>query len=308
MIVALPPLTAATAVTSWRLDVTTTVLAVVIVVGYWWGRRRSTVPVGRGVVFSVVGVGIWLLTADSALGVYDDELFWVRAAQIVLLLMVVPFGLALGMPLTVVLGSLPAAAGTRFEAALHGHMARFLTHPATMSAALLVLPWLIYLTGWYRALLTHGPVDVLTRLLIVLVGWCYFTSRLHLDPVPRHFSPGLSLIITVVEAIGDGLLGIVLWQGTLVALDHYLALDRMWGPSPRTDQTIGAGVLWVFGDVVGLPFLLTLLRRFTLDDRARAQRVDEQLASAPTSTVDGGEPQGGLWWEQDPQLRDRFRR
>jgi cytochrome c oxidase assembly factor CtaG len=172
---------------------------------------------------------------------------------------------------------------------------------------MLATPWLLYLTPWYTASLTHGLVDVLTRIVLVLVGFGYFYARLQADPVPRRYSQLISLLISVAETIGDGVLGLVLWQGPLIATTYYLALQRSWGPDLRLDQTIGAGILWILGDVLGIPFVLVLMRALRTDDTAHAKEVDAEL-----DRIEQADPeqamQSTLWWETDPQLRDRFRR
>jgi cytochrome c oxidase assembly factor CtaG len=114
--------------------------------------------------------------------------------------------------------------------------------------------------------------------------------------------------------LGDAVLGIVLWLGPLVAAGFYAALARDWGPTLRTDQTIGAGILWIGGDVVGLPFILIVLGRMTKDDEQRAAVIDAQLdaedAARAAAPVEPGEPPAParLWWEDVPELSERFRR
>ncbi|WP_442932029.1 hypothetical protein [Mycobacterium sp. 050134] len=84
-------------------------------------------------------------------------------------------------------------------------------------------------------------------------------------------------------------------------------MHRPWGPDQRLDQTIGAGVLWILGNLVGWPFVLVLMRALSRDEKAHAVRVDAQLDAEETAQADGaGSP--GVWWEGDPQLRERFGR
>ena len=216
-------------------------------------------------------------------------LFWVRALQVLLLLQVVPFLLALSRPLTVL--------GVA-EDQLNSRILRIVCSPLTTSVAMLATPWLLYLTPWYTASMT-GPLAVATRLVLVVVGFGYFYARLQADPVPRRYSPMVSIGISVVESLADGLLGIVLWLGPLIAVGYYASLQRNWGPSPRLDQTIGAGILMLAGDVLSIPFVLILMRGLGSHERRRAAEVDAELDEAPAST---------LWWENDPQLRGRFGR
>ncbi|WP_433672040.1 cytochrome c oxidase assembly protein [Nocardia sp. CA-136227] len=296
-------------VSAWRWDASTALVVALLGLAYATcfvlGRRRGEqLPVSRAVYFGVAGLGVWLYTGLGMPGVYSDTLFWVRALQVLLLLYVVPFALAAGAPFTVLRAALGEAGRKRLDAMLSGDVARLLTHPATASMLILLLPWALFLSPWYEAVLRHGGVDAITRFLVVAIGFLYFYSRLQIDPVPRHFTQGLSLLITVGESLADGILGIVLWLGPLVAAGYYGSLGRTWGPDVRLDQTIGAGILWLLGDLLGLIYPLVVMRRFADDEKREAGALDAELdaveADEPVST--------GLWWENDPQLRDRFRR
>lgn len=242
----------------------------------------------RGSCF-VSGVVVWVVATFSAIGTYAPVLFWVRALQVLLLLVVTPFLLALSRPLTVL--------GVA-ESALRSRFLRVVCSPLVTSAAMLVTPWLLYLTPWYVASMA-GPIGVATRLLLVFVGFGYFYARLQADPVPRRFSPLLSIGISAVESLADGVLGIVLWLGPLIAVDYYTSLHRDWGPSLRIDQSIGAGILWIGGDLLSIPFVVVLMRGLGSHERRRAVEVDAELDEQQATA---------LWWENDPQLRERFGR
>ena len=305
------PLTPATAVGSWTWDIVSAVLIVLVAAGYGWayhrGRRHeNAVRRSRAVCFGI-GVALWIVATMSMIGVYANMLFWVRALQVLLLLLVIPFFLAMGQPVTVLLVGVGPAGRARLERLLRSRLLRLVAHPATTSLAMLGTPWLFYLTPWYVAALQHRPVNTLTQVLFLTIGFGYFYARLQTDPVPRRYSQLLSVLISVVETIGDGLLGIVLWLGPLVAADYYLGLHRTWGPSLRVDQSIGAGILWILGDVLGVPFLMVLFRALGADERAHAAAVDAELDEVDESSPaqDDGST---LWWLNDPQLRERFDR
>ncbi|WP_413643052.1 cytochrome c oxidase assembly protein [Mycobacterium sp. RTGN5] len=249
----------------------------------------------------MAGVAVWGVATFSAVGVYAPVLFWVRSVQVLLLLLVAPFLLALGRPVAVLCAA-SAPMNRVVEAALSSKVLRVACSPLATSVVMLATPWLLYLTPWYVASMT-GWLASATRLLLVLVGFGYFYARLQTDPVPRRFSPLLSLGISVVESLADGLLGIVLWLGPLIAVGYYASLQRNWGPSPRIDQSIGAGILWIAGDVLSIPFVAVLMRQLGSHERRRAAEVDAELDEA---TVEQSHA-STLWWENDPQLRDRFR-
>ena len=295
------------AVATWHLDLVSATVIVVLAGAYVWCYRRARHQTVRSVQVGCFGFGLalWALATMSAIGAYAYDLFWVRALQVLLLVYVAPFFLALGQPVSV---ARDALGPERVDRLLATRLARVLFHPLTTSLAMLATPWLLYLTPWYSAALQSEWVGAPTRILLVAIGFSYFYARLQADPVPRRYPQLISLLISVAEALGDGVLGLVLWQGSLIAPAYYAGLHRDWGPDQRLDQTIGAGVLWIVGDVVGLPFVLVLMRALSRDERAHAIEVDAELDTAEAPDSGTAEPSSGLWWEDDPQLRERFRR
>jgi cytochrome c oxidase assembly factor CtaG len=310
------PLTWSTALTSWRWDSAAAVLIFGLTVAYGWAWRRAApaedASARRYGWSFAIGIAVLIVATLSAIGVYDRVLFWVRALQVLLLLVVVPFFLAMGRPVTMFRGTLGTVGRSRLDRLVASHATRVLAHPAATSVAMLATPWLLYLTPWYVGALRYPLVAALTTAVFLLVGFAYFYARLQTDPVPRRYSQLISLVITIVESIGDGLLGIVLWLGPLIAASYYQQIDRHWGPSARVDQSIGAGILWLVGDVFGVGVIIVLMRFFSADESERAVTVDAELDRAHRENmVDGTETSGapsGLWWENDPQLRDRMGR
>lgn len=328
------PLTVQSAFESWRWDTSTVVVTAVLAAGYWVARSRAarrglpTQRPGRLASFGLMGLGIWLLSGISFIGVYADTLMWPRALQTLLLLYIVPFGLASGRPFTVLRDALGPAGQARLDRFLASTIARVATFPLGPSLAMLAAPWVLYMTPLYESVLRNPGVDALTRIVLVCIGFVYFYSRLQADPVPHRYSQGISLLITIVESLADGILGIALWWGPLIAVGYYTAVGRHWGMDMRTDQTVSAGIIWVVGDVLGLPYLLSLMRAWASDERRKAAEIDAELdaeldtAEAVSTTApprrrkfSQSAPEAqpptqatGLWWENDPQLRQRFRR
>lgn len=300
----MPPLHAL--VGSWSPDFLSLTLILVIAAGYWWMARRSGEPTPAQAWSFGIGLALWALATLSVVAVYAPMLFWMRALQVLLLLFVVPFLLAMGRPVATLRAASNASGRDRIDGLLASWPARLVCSPAVTSVLMLATPWLLYLTPWYVASLTNGVVAALTRILLLLIGFGYFYARLQSDPVPHRYSPLLSIGISVAETLGDGLLGLVLWLGPLIAHDYYVDLGRTWGPSMRTDQTIGAGILWILGDVLGLPFLLVLMRALGSHEKALADEADEADEVDRTEYVEPGSARQTLWWEADPQLRDRF--
>lgn len=269
-------------------------------------RRRGTAtvpwPALRTGLF-LAGLGTVVLVGCSFLGVYGTSLFWVRAAQNTVLLMVTPMLVALGAPIRLVADVLSPGVRVLLSRALHSRAARWATFPLVVTVVLVVPLLVLYLSPLYALTLRDPLVSGITGTVVAGTGFVYYWSRFRIDPTPRTDSYLVTLWITVVEMIGDAVLGVVLWLGPLVAAGWYAAAAN--GLDPRVDQTIGAGILWIGGDVVGLPFILIVVARMSREDAGHAAQVDADLDAREAAEPDVA---SRLWWEDDPQLARRLRR
>jgi cytochrome c oxidase assembly factor CtaG len=312
-----PPLTLTRVFTAWQLEPGVLVVAAVLAGAYGWGlRRRARLagsslgrwPVGRTASF-LAGVATILLLGCSFLGVYDDALFWVRAVQNTVLLMITPMLIALGAPIRLIADVLPPGMRAPLSRALHSRAAQVLTFPLVVTVVLVVPLLVLYLSPLYELTLPSGVASGIAGTVVAFTGFIYYWSRFRVDPTPRTDSYLVTLWITVVEMIGDAVLGVVLWLGPLVAAAWYAAQAN--GVDPRIDQTIGAGILWIGGDIIGLPFILIVVNRMSREDDDRARVIDAELDAAEEAAAEEHETAATpsrLWWENDPQLAERFRR
>jgi cytochrome c oxidase assembly factor CtaG len=339
-----PELTPLRALTEWTLD--PWALAFVLLLGglYLAGvrqvrradrsapgrpgpRRTSTAgfwPAGRVVAFLGLGLGFAVLATMSFVGVYQPVLFYVRSAQTILLLLVVPLFLALGRPLTLAIATLPGL-GARLQAAIRSRAAVVLTFPAVSTLVLVVVPFAVYFSPWYAAGFGSTLVRELTYLALLVPGFVFFWTLLRVDPVPKAYPYLVALWITGAEVVGDAILGLaVIADQSLIAGAYYHALARPWGPSVPSDQVLGGGVLWVLGDLVGLPFLAAQLIQMIREDEAEAAVIDAELdareaaqagatagpgdaADAPRAAAGSGAAADNRpWWESDPGFANRF--
>jgi cytochrome c oxidase assembly factor CtaG len=332
-----PELTPLRGLTEWTLDPWMLALALLLGGCYIAGvrhlrRRGDPWPWTRTVNFAGLGLGILIIATMSSFRTYFGVLFYMRAFQTILLLLLAPLFLVLGQPVTLAIRVFPGA-GRRIERAISSHLARILTFPAITTLSLVAVPFVMYFTAWYTAAFHSGAVRELTYLALMTPGYVFFWTLLRVDPVPKAYSYGVSLWITAVEVIGDAFLGLAVIADTnLIGAAYYHALARPWGPSLQTDQILGGGTLWIFGDLVGLPFLIAQLIQFIREDEAEAAEIDAELdareatrapaGAAPagavgpaarsgpdtdTGAAEGPDGAGRPWWENDPRFSNRFR-
>jgi cytochrome c oxidase assembly factor CtaG len=327
-----PKLTLVTAFTQWTLD--PWVLASVLLAGglYLAGVRRvrrsgTPWPTGRTVAFCGLGLGFCVIATMSAVGVYSSVLFYVRSAQTVLLLLLIPLLLTLGRPLSLAIASLPRL-GQRIDAGIHSRVARIATFPAITTMVLMIMPFVVYFTPWYVAGFHSVAVREVTHLALLLPGFVFFWTLLRVDPVPKAYPYLVALWVTGAEVVADAALGLaVIADQSLIAGSYYHAVGYPWGPSLATSQVLGGGTLWIFGDIVGLPFLAAQLIQMIREDEAEAKVIDAELdaqetdqaaaqraaavtagpaADGPVADAATVSPVNRPWWEKDPRFTGRF--
>jgi cytochrome c oxidase assembly factor CtaG len=314
-----PELTLARAVTSWTFDPWACAFVLLAGALYLAGVRRARRqglpwPAARAVSFVGIGLGTLVIAAMSWTGAYAGVLFYARAAQTIVLLLLSPLFLALGRPLTLAIAVAPGRYGQRLEAAIRSRTARVLTFPAISTLVLVAAPFLVYFTPWYAGYFQSAGIRELTYLALLAPGFVFFWTLIRVDPVPKAYPYLVSLWITAAEVIGDAILGIaVIGDSRLIGGAYYHALARPWGPSLRFDQMLGGGTLWVFGDLVGLPFLVAQLIHMIREDESEAAVIDAELdardAAAPAAATAGPDdrrPADQPWWESDPRFTGRF--
>jgi cytochrome c oxidase assembly factor CtaG len=322
-----PELTLTRALTEWTFDPWVLLLIVVLGGGYLAGMRRvrragQDWSVARPIWFLGLGIGPLVLATMSWVGVYQSVLFYARATQTVLLVLVVPLFLAMGRPISLAIAVLPRL-GPRIEAAIKSPAAKVLTFPAITAFVLVLTPFLMYFSPWYLASFHSTAVRVLTYLALMAAGFLFYWTLLRVDPVPKQYSYAVSMWITAAQVVGDAVLGIAVIADTgILGAAWYHAVARPWGPTLQVDQVIGGGVLWVLGDLVGLPFLAAQFIHLMREDESEATRIDaeldaEEAAQAESVTVSAGQLASGStgtaesgtqrpWWEADSRFSDRF--
>src|ERR1700733_1549492 len=277
-----PKLTFATAFTQWRLDVP--MLGLIVLLGAWylWSARKvrrggGRWGSGRTFAFMVLGLGCLLIATMAWPGAYESVLFYARATQTVLLVLVVPLFLAMGKPLTLLTEAQPQI-GRRVERVVRSGPAKVATFPAITTLLLVAVPMTMYFTSWYTHVFASGTVRELTYLILMIPGYVFFWTLLRVDPVPKEYPYGVAMWITAAEVVGDAFFGIaVIADQNLIGAAPYHAVGSPYGPSLATAQVLGGGIIWILGDFVGLPFLAVQLIQMMRADKQEAAQIDAEL-------------------------------
>lgn len=281
----------------WSLD-PLFALAVLAAALYLTGVRRLAAsgrrwPVGRSVSFAC-GLVVIAFATQSGLAQYDRVLFSLHVAQHLLLGMVAPVLLVLGAPVTLALQASHRSAQTRGLRALHSRPVNVLTHPLVVwilfGGTLVVL----YFTGLYELSLRNSWVHGLLHVHFVVVGCLFMAYVIGIDPLPRSLGYGARLLFVAVVLPFHAFLGVaLLGRQTVLAGDWYAEVSRPWMSGALSDQKVGAGMLWAFGELFGVVALGIVLYQWMRHEELLAARADRRLdaelagAGLPTNTTTG---------------------
>jgi putative copper resistance protein D len=305
-----PPLVGTRFFTSWELE-PAIVVTLVVLAGLYLSassrlrRRGDAWPVSRDIAFVGGGLGTIALATLWWPSVYDDTLFWAHMVQHMTLSMLSPIFLALGAPVTLTLRTLPVGGRRRLSAALRSLPAKIVVNPLTGFVLLFGTPFVLYFTGLYGDTLRNSLLHELLHVHFVVAGCIFFWPLIGVDPVPGRLPYPMRMVLLFVTLPAHAWLGItIMSDNAVIGGSFYRALGRPWGPSLLHDQTIGGGLLWATGDLVGLIVLAALFLQWSKADSREATRVDRQLDRHAAKDTD----QDGAWTAYNAHLAALARR
>jgi putative membrane protein len=303
---ATPPLTDTAALESWRL--TPGVLAVaVMAAAYLFGVRRAHErgirwPAARSIAFAL-GLTVLLVATAGFLQTWSRSLLWIYTTQCLVLLLVAPFLLMAGRPLSLA----RVARGRRPDAELPGSL-RVLGNPLVGPALVPLVITAVLFTPLLDDALRHPAAGWLIKFGLIAAGLLVAIPLAGEGGNPLALALALAAFVGFLELLADAIPGMVLRLDTH-PLDPGWFGQRAWGPTVLHDQQTAGGILWTVAELLDLPFLILIVWQWIKADEREAAAIDAALDARPASAivtraVEGHEdPATPLlerpWWEQD---------
>lgn len=274
-----PGLSAATFFTEARLEIVPAVVVVAMAVLYTLGiralsRRGRRWPLGRTLSFAG---GLFALACATQSGVerYDTVLFSAHVVQHVLLGVVGPFLLALGAPITLALQASPRSTQVALLRVLRSRPVHMFTNPIVAWALFGLTLFALYFTPVYELSLRNEVVHQFVHLHFVVAGSVFFWAVIGLDPVAWRIPYGFRLFLVLLTVPFHAILGLALMaSSTPIAADFYATVVQPIGTEPLADQRVGAGIMWVLGEVVGVVAGVVVVRQWMQHEQRVARRAD----------------------------------
>jgi cytochrome c oxidase assembly factor CtaG len=268
------------------------VLSAALLIGYALGvvalRRRGVAWPVPCVVAWVGGIVSLLGVTATGVGVYGGVLFSVHMAQHMVLSMFTPILLLAGAPVTLMLRALPAGGAAGGERAtwprrallrlLHCRFLAVLSHPVVTTGLFVASLYGLYFTPLLDAAMASTTGHSLMLAHFLAVGLLFFGPILAVDPWPHRASPGLRMLGVLVTVPFHAFFGIAVMQATTPLSSGFSEATLALGLDPVSDQTLGGGIAWAFGEIPIVIVAGILLVQWVRDDRRTARRTDRQAA------------------------------
>lgn len=315
---ALPPPSIAGLATQWSAQPLAIVAALALAAWYLHSVRRlvgggGAWPARRSALF---GAGLVLLiwTSCGFPQAYADSLYWVWTAQTLTLFLLVPFVLLGGKPLR--LARTHSGRDGAVDRFLRSRIGRLLANPLVGPALVPLLSCVLFFGPLPAWAITMPAFGWALHVALVAVGGLILLPLIGLDDEPGSLAVGLTLAIGSVELVLDAIPGIALrLHSSLVTsyFDHRAV--HSWTPGALHDQQIAGAILWCVSEVIDLPFLLIVYRRWLRADARDAAVIDAVLeaeriarSGVDDDTGEAADRTDAPWWLTDPAMRDRMRR
>lgn len=274
-------------------------------------RRSGRAWAGRHTAVFLVGIALFTYTCCGWLEVYRRSLYWAWMSQALTLLLLVPLVLLAGRPLQ--LARLRTDSGL-VDRLIRSRVGRMLANPLVGPALVPLLCGVLFFGPLPAWVVQWSALGWCVQVVLVVVGGFIVLPLVGPDEAPSSLAVGLSLAIGSFELVLDAVPGIALRLHTTLAtsyFDHRSA--HSWSPTALHDQQISGAILWCVSEVIDLPFLLLVFRRWIRADVREAAEVDAVLEAerAARAGLDQARPAGTAqadapWWLSDPAMQRRL--
>jgi cytochrome c oxidase assembly factor CtaG len=304
--VELPRYTFATALGHWTFNVPIAAVLGLLATVYLLGvriaaRSGNRWPVRRTAAFIGLGLGSVVVCTMSSLATYDHTVLWALAAQVTLLISIVPVCFASGDPLGLVRVSLSPSSLARWDRWTTGPVVRFLTFPAVAAVLAVALQGVLFFSGMLgTALHSAAALDAL-YVVVLAVGCLLALPLLGTELLPAWCTEPFRLLFAALDGLLDALPGIlVMTTGSVLAGGYYVRTAPSWSTDAAWNQHVAGSLMLALSEVVALPLLLILFFRWAATETRRG--AAERVAAAVPADEAATQPDPAVerpWWETE---------
>lgn len=275
------------AFTEWNIDLIWGLFAVFTTLFYVWGvrrlnRRGDAWPIHR--TLNWIGAMVVLVyTTSGGIAVYGQFLFSAHMVAHMLLTMLIPVGIVLSAPVTLVARAIEVrhdgSRGMRewFLGIVQSRWIGLVGQPL-VSTVVFALSLMVF---YYSPLLSWASTTHLGHqwmvLHFLLSGYLFVQALIGVDPAPHRASYPVRLILLMGTMGFHAFFGLSLMTGESLLLPEWFgAMGRTWGDSPLVDQQVGGAIAWGIGELPTLILSGMVVLSWIRSDAREAKRTDRQ--------------------------------
>lgn len=286
-----------TAFTEWSPDLIWGLFAVFTTVFYLWGvtrlrRRGDAWPVHRSVAW-ILGMTVLVYATSGGVAVYGQFLFSAHMMAHMVLTMLVPVGIVLAAPVTLVARAIEVrrdgSKGMRewILGIVQSRWVGLVGHPLVATVVFAVSLLVFYyspLLSW--ATTTHLGHEWMI-LHFLLSGYLFIQALAGVDPSPHRTSYPMRLILLMGTMGFHAFFGLSLMTGEAMLLPEWFgAMGRTWGDPPLVDQQVGGAIAWGIGELPTLILSGLVIVSWIRSDEREAKRLDRQATRNHDADLD----------------------
>jgi putative copper resistance protein D len=277
--------TPAILIEGWSFAVDVWLPLILAALAYWQARatvdrRHPDNPVPRWRAWCWYGgLAVIAIALASPIEFYDTTLFSVHMVQHLLLTMIAAPLLALAAPITLLLRvSSPQARRKWILPVLHSRIVRVISYPVVAWALFALVMWLSHFSPLFDAALDDFAIHRFEHALYLGTALLFWWPVVGADPSPHRMTyPGRVLYLALGMPLSS-LLGLVIFSARNPLYEHYLTLERDWGPSVMEDQALAGGIMWAGGDAIFVLALVVTVAAWLRHEERENKREDARLA------------------------------
>jgi len=232
------------------------------------------------------GLGVLLLSVQSPIDYWSDAYFFVHMIQHLLLMFAAPTLIVAGAPWQPLLDALPGRTG---RAATREVMIGGWARPLRAVGRVALRPWVaviifnVVMYAWHvpalfdlaeRNQAVHIWLAHASFFLAGILFWLQFIPsspfRIKMKPSSQAAALVLTNVLMWVLAMAMGILTTSSWYPV------YSHIPGVTLP-PFADQQIGAGILWICGDLWAIPTMFFVIRKLIAEEGSVGSAVDRIL-------------------------------
>lgn len=248
--------------------------------GRSWPWQRS-LPFYLGILSLIIATQTWIAAQDT-------RLFSAHVVQHLLLAMAAPVLMALGAPITLLLQATNRSVQTRVLRILHSQVVRVLSFPGIGWVLFSVTLFALYFTDLYGLSLRNEIFHDFVHLHFFVSGYLFFAPVVAIDPYPWRLPHGLRLLYVGLTLPVHAFLALAL-MSNVRAIDEawYVAATGWDAERVLFDQRIGAGIMWVSGDLIAIITVVVIFFQWWKTEERVAGREDKMVDLQTQQTQQG---------------------